>query len=322
MYFVVTIDTEEDQWSDYDTKGQTLNNIAAIPRLQSIFEAYNVRPTYLISYPVANDKSSATYFNDLVSRDVAEVGAHCHPWNTPPFSEKICVKNSMLCNLPAELQSQKLATLTSLIEHKVGVKPISFRTGRWGYSAEVARSLLVLGYQVETSATPFMDWSQYQGPDLSASPLQPYFFEPVAPLVPNSKGPLLQVPVGIGFNRGNFGLAHKYSRLMSGNKVLRKLFVGSLSRLGLLQKIWLSPEISTATEMIKLIKVLNRKGVRCFNMMFHSNSLYPGNTPFVQDGDELEDFYSRIEQVLAFVRSLGCQCVTLAEIRSELEQSR
>lgn len=318
MYFVVTIDTEEDQWSDFTRVGHTLNNIYCIPKLQQLFESYWVRPTYLLTYPVVQNSECASYFAELLAQKKVEIGSHCHPWNTPPFYESLSVYNSMLCNLPAELQKRKLKELTTHIEKKIGITPISFRTGRWGYSADVATALMELGYQVETSMTPFVDWRKYQGPDLSASPTDPYYFQPEKPMVKAESGSMLEVPVSIGYNRKSFKLCYYYSTLMSWNKCLQKIFLGSLSRLGLLQKIWLSPELSTAAEMINLIKILSRKKALCLNMMFHSNSLYPGNTPFTRNDYEIELFYAKIEEVLAFVSSLGCMCVTLKELRDNI----
>ncbi len=58
MHLTITIDTEEDEWGIYRQAGHTVENIKQIPRLQELFDAYCVKPTYLISYPVATDISS------------------------------------------------------------------------------------------------------------------------------------------------------------------------------------------------------------------------------------------------------------------------
>ncbi len=320
MYFVVSIDTEEDQWSDYFRKGHTFNNILALPRLQQLFEAYNIRPTYLLTYPVVGHPESSEFFREVVGRGVAEIGSHCHPWNTPPFEEVLSVSNSMLCNLPKGLQLQKIAELTSLIENRIGLRPVSFRAGRWGYSSEVAQSLLDLNYKVETSLTPFMNWQQFLGPDSSLSPLDPFFFYPESPMMATTIGfgSLFEVPVSIGFNRSNFEFCHWYSKFIITRKLSKKVFLGGMSRLGLMRKIWLSPEISTAGEMIKLIQILSNKKLSCLNMMFHSNSLFPGNTPFVKSGKELEAFYNKLEEVLEYVNSKQCKSITLSELRNEM----
>lgn len=314
MFFLVTIDTEEDQWSDYSTAGQTLENIKAIPRLQTLFEKYNTRPTYLISRPVAQDPYAVEILGDIEKEGKAEIGAHCHPWNTPPFTETINPYNSMLCNLPSSLQYEKLLSLTCAIQNNFKIQPVSFRSGRWGYNSSVADSLARLGYLVDSSLTPFMDWSAYNGPDLSDSPLCPFFFNPPRIMTSVSDGSVFEIPVSIGFSRTNFKMSHNVFAFFEKTRLTKKYFIGSLVRLGILKKIWLSPEISTSKEMTLLISILKRKGAKHLNLMFHSNSLKPGNTPFVKNSDDINRFFMRLEKVLHYIDSLGCQPVTLSEL--------
>ena len=51
--FYITIDTEEDNWGTYNPRGNTVENIQQLPRLQALFDKYGAIPTYLINYPVA-----------------------------------------------------------------------------------------------------------------------------------------------------------------------------------------------------------------------------------------------------------------------------
>lgn len=321
MIFLVTIDTEEDQWTDYSRNKHTLKNIHAVPRLQEMFARYQVKPSYLISYAVTTDQFSTKLFKKLQEEQQAEIGAHCHPWNTPPFDEELNSNNTMLCNLPAELQYLKLLSLTEIIEEKIGRRPVAFRAGRWGYSSVVAEQLLRLGYKVETSMTPFVNWECYSGPDLSKSPTQPFFFKPEQYLhgTGDPKG-LLEVPVTIGFNRQNFNLCHFVYEYFGRNALTRKFVIGGLSRLFLLRKAWLSPELSSANDMISLIKVKMKRGEYVFNMMFHSNSLYPGNSPFVHSDHDLDSFFKKIEDVLLFAVDIGCRFMTLSEYRDSLDR--
>jgi len=322
MYFLVTIDTEEDQWSDYTRDGQTLKNIESIPKLQSLFEKYGARPTYFISYPVATDPKSIDIFKDIAELKNGEIGAHCHPWNTPPFLEEMNTKNSMLCNLDSDLQYQKLKALTDTIKENIGVIPVSFRAGRWGYNSDVAINLFKLGYQTDSSLTPFMNWEIFSGPDLSTSPQTPFFFNPEQPFEPKKNGSMLQVPVSIGFNRNCFQLSHRFYSMVEKNKYSKKIFIGGFSRLGIFKKKWLSPENSTSEEMISLICILKKKGYKYLNLMFHSNSLLPGKTPFVKNSEDLDAFIGRIETVLAYAARHDFQFATLSEIRPKLQEDQ
>ena len=88
----------------------------------------------------------------------------------------------------------------------------------------------------------------------------------------------------------------------------------ALSRLGLLNRLSVSPETHTAAQMIRLVKALITRGAGVINMFFHSPSLLEGCGPFVQTVDDLEPFITRIERVLEFVRSAGLQPRTMSEI--------
>ena len=104
MKLIVTIDTEEDNWGSYNPTGNTVENIGYIRELQELFDKYDVKPTYLLTYPVATDDNSVSLLRGVMERGGCEIGTHCHPWNTPPFKEQTGPKNSMLCNLPSNLQ--------------------------------------------------------------------------------------------------------------------------------------------------------------------------------------------------------------------------
>ena len=107
MKLVITVDTEEDNWGDYRPTGWTLENIARLPALQRLFDDFNAQPTYLITYPVATDENAAAILGELLQAGTCEIGAHCHPWNTPPFEEPNTTVNTMLCNLDEHLQGDR-----------------------------------------------------------------------------------------------------------------------------------------------------------------------------------------------------------------------
>ena len=121
MKFIVTIDTEEDNWDKYSRSDNPVENLKKIIPLQKIFDRYGVRPTYLISYPVATDPGCIEILKCILDQGRCEIGTHCHPWNTPPFDEEINEHNSMLSNLPESLVLQKLQSLHEVICQNFGV---------------------------------------------------------------------------------------------------------------------------------------------------------------------------------------------------------
>ena len=61
MKLIVTIDAEEDNWGEYWLAQYSVQNIENIPELQEIFDRFNVKPTYLVNYPVASDPRAISY---------------------------------------------------------------------------------------------------------------------------------------------------------------------------------------------------------------------------------------------------------------------
>ena len=58
LSLLVGIDTEGDnQWSAEARLHQRFENIYALPRLHALFQKHRVRPTYLITWPVARTRA-------------------------------------------------------------------------------------------------------------------------------------------------------------------------------------------------------------------------------------------------------------------------
>src|SRR5262245_66531603 len=84
---LVAIDTEGDnQWDVAARRRQTFENLYALGRLHEFFERHGVRPTYVITHPVATDVRSAAVLRALLARGTCEVGAHHHAWERQPCS--------------------------------------------------------------------------------------------------------------------------------------------------------------------------------------------------------------------------------------------
>jgi hypothetical protein len=68
---------------------------------------------------------------------------------------------------------------------------------------------------------------------------------------------------------------------------------------------WLSPELSSARDMIALTKRLLQNGCAYLNMSFHSTTLVPGKTPFVRTSDDLRLFLRNIDELIKFAATQG-----------------
>src|SRR2546425_3509965 len=150
---VVSVDTEEDNWQPR-REGVTAENIRELPRLDTLFHRLGVRATYLTTYQVAIHEWAAATLRQLHDGG-AEIGAHLHPWNTPPLDEPFLPCNSMLKNLEPALQLAKLTRLTAVLREAIGVQPLAFRAGRYGLGQETITALIRCAYQIDSSVTPY-----------------------------------------------------------------------------------------------------------------------------------------------------------------------
>jgi hypothetical protein len=314
MYLTVTIDTEEDNWGEYDLPAYSVENIARIPRLQALFEARGMRPTYLISYPVATDARAIDILGGLRERGACEIGTHPHPWNTPPVHERPNRRNSFICNLPPALQYDKIKTLTDTIASNFGVRPTAYRSGRWGFDEGVALNLVRLGYRVDTSIFPLWDWSVDGGRDFSLCSHEPFVYR-LEQHAGVAAGSLLEVPATNDFLQSGRALASRafrsVKRLPLGGRLL-----GLLRRARALNHVCISPETSLAPDMIRLAGKLLERGTQVINMYFHSPTLLEGCSPFAKTPAEVSAFIERIEQFLAFASAAGLRPAGMSELRA------
>ena len=119
---MVTVDTEEEfDWSAPLSRGGTsVEAMRAVERGQRIFDRFRVRPTYVIDYPVA---TQPTGYNPLVAfarEDRGQIGAHLHPWVTPPFDEPVDRFHSYGCNLSPAVERAKMLRLRDAIAERTG----------------------------------------------------------------------------------------------------------------------------------------------------------------------------------------------------------
>ena len=322
--FILTIDTEEDNWGNYSCRTPSLNNLSKFPNFHDRCQEYGVRPTYLITYPVATDTETGSMFRSFAESGTCEIGAHCHPWNTPPVEETPSTPNSMLANLPERLQLAKLRTLTEAIQESIGVRPTSFRAGRWGISGSVCHTLGDLGYLVDTSVIPLQNWGHLSGADFSGISSAAFWrtTEEILPgctrLAVAGRPTPVEIPISVGFLQDNHKLAESLYRIAA-RPALRKLrTIGVLDRLSLATKVALLPEIYSLEDMIDLSERLIRRGVPYLNFSFHSCAMTEGLTPFHKTKSDIDVFERKIFGFFQYLRDRNVRCVTLSEAAEEV----
>lgn len=174
---------------------------------------------------------------------------------------------------------------------------------------DAALALIRMGYRVDSSVTAFESWEQYNGPDYSRVPPRSF----VWPGQSGDAEPLVEVPATVGFAQRSFELCNKIWHSLSGSLGRSLHAKGILSRLGLLNKIWLSPETASSNEMIRLTKIMMRENYEVVNLFFHSTALLAGLSPFVQTKEQEGEFLGKMAGYLSFAIETGLESVTLSE---------
>jgi hypothetical protein len=308
---VVIVDTEaEFDWEAHrPRRAMGVTSVKCQDRAQRIFDRYGVRPTFVLDYPVSSTPEGYEFIRDLYRSGACEIGAHLQPWDNPPLIERINDENSYPGNLPADLEREKLLRLTHSIEQNIGVRPRIYKAGRYGVGRATARILAELDYEIDVSVLPGTDLRCKYGPDFSRCGASPYWF--------GGDPALLEIPLSIGYT-GMLADTGAVARTLTTNERLKALHVpGILARLGLVERIALSPEGISFEEQRRLTRALLRKGHRVFSLTYHSPSLAPGNTPYVRNEDDLSAFLRRIEQYLRFfIEEVGGRAATPFEVKT------
>ncbi len=307
---IVLVDAEEEfRWHTFSSQAISVRNIAAQIRAQEILNTFGVKPTYLVDYAVASQQAGVAPLKAILEAGDCGIGAQLHPWVNPPIDEEITIHNTYPGNLPAALERAKIDRLTAAIVQNFGVRPRVFKAGRYGAGPNTAAALIEAGYWIDTSVMPLTDFSKKGGPDYTESPAQPYWID--------RDRRLLEIPNTVGL----VGLMDRISRrgmstLLSNPSITCRI-PGLLSRLGLLERIRLTPEGISLDEAKRMTLSLFQRDRRLFVLSYHSSSLLPGGSPYVANEAELSKFLGWLDGYMRFFfGALGGQPTTAEDVLS------
>ncbi len=304
--FSVSIDTEEEfEWGGaFGREDHSLQSIPALAEGQRFFETAGVVPVYYVDAPVARHAATVEALGDAIATGRCDIGAHLHPWVTPPFVETISGHNSFAGNLPPEVEFAKLQHLRDLMRNALGVRPIAYRAGRYGIGPNTPRLLADAGFRFDSSVRPHFDYSDEGGPDFSQAPLNPYYLGSDERLV---ELPLTTVMLGWAPRLG--------SRLRA---ALPRGLRGLTARAGMQQRIALTPEGIPVALALKAIDRALEEGIRLLSISFHSPSLAPGHTPYVRNGSDLDRLYRWFDAVFERCAKHGVRPASLSQIQAAM----
>lgn len=285
IYLVVTIDVEPNctpTWNYSNPLRFDGVRVGIKERLQPLFNKYGIVPTYLINNIVLEDQESVGVFKKL--EGVFELGAHLHPEFIEPdksisnYAGSRGEANS--CFYPPDIEFKKIQNITGLFNQQFGYKPTSFRAGRFSAKENTLKSLVELGYKVDTSITPHVCWNdktRQRAIDHSSACEQPYWV--------NEK--LLEVPISI----------------------IKKYF----NRI-----IWLRPTLSNYSRLCRIFTTLVKSGKNkrdvVLNMMFHNVEVMPSFSPYAKTEADCNKYLITLERFFILCRQHSVISVNLSSL--------
>ncbi len=305
---ICIIDAEEEfDWSaPFAASNNSVKTIAAQSAAQAIYRRFNLVPTYAVDYPVASQERGYRPLREFAEAGHCEIGAQLHPWVTPPYDEIVGEENSFACNLPPELQLKKIEALTEIIRQNFNITPKLFRTGRYGAGPDTPRLLQQFGYEIDCSVLPGPAITK-SSPDYSGAPSEPYWL--------GSGRRILEIPVTAGMIGPMRNFQNTANRSFTSSLSRRARLPAVLSRIGILNRVRISPEGYSLADAKNLTRTLTRSGQRVFAISYHSPSLEPGKTPYTRSPRDVERFLNWIENYLEFfMGELGGSPATPSEI--------
>ncbi|MBF0311383.1 MAG: polysaccharide deacetylase family protein [Magnetococcales bacterium] len=310
---LVVVDTEEEfDWNaPFSREACAVTAMAAVGRGQAVCDRFKVSPVYVVDYAVVSREEGWAPLKEIHDSFRGVIGAHLHPWNTPPFEEELSQANAYPGNLPATLEQSKLRHLTARIQEVFGRTPCIYKAGRYGFGPHTAQLLETEGFECDLSPAPPFDFRADGGPNYLSEGNEPCWF--------GHRRRLLRLPTTGGFCGFWRGSGSRLYPLISQGWRKALHLPGVMARLGLLERMRLSPEGHTLEEMRRLTRTLLGDGLRVFTLSYHSPTLKPGCTPYVRDERELERFLATLEGYLAFfLGELGGVSLTPLELRDRL----
>lgn len=313
--FIITVDTEgDDLWSR--PREITTHNARFLPRFQSLCEHYGYRPVYLANYEMATCAEFVEFGCDVLKRNAGEIGMHLHAWNSPPLiplTDDDFRYQPYLIEYPDAVMKEKIEVMTRLLEERFGEPVVSHRAGRFGFDGRYAAMLLELGYRVDCSVTPGVDWSTTPGapcgrggPDYRGFPHRPYFLSPADIASPARFG-LLEVPVTIGMSSLFRAAPWAYRLPLAGHIVNRMAPMRS----------WACPGENDLAGMLRAARGARMTGAPCVEFFLHSSELMPGGSPRFRTPAAIERLYASLEVLFEYL-SAWCKGTTLAEFHASL----
>lgn len=254
-----------------------------------------IPPTYLITIEVLENRECVDFLQSL--KRPFELGLHLHPEFIEPGKSILSYGGSVPREFLSSdhapgIRAEKIRNAVELFVRTFDRPPSSFRAGRFSVDGTTLEILSDLGFTVDSSVTPFVNWARQGGPDFSrCDRVLPYHPCRSNALEAGSLA-ILEVPVTI-FPRHGFLPDRWYTHR------------------------WFRPSLTPYRTLRSIVdETAGSRSTGLLNMMFHSMELKTGCSPYSRYSFMTYMIRERIRMILAYtrVRYPEVRPVTLAEI--------
>jgi hypothetical protein len=274
---VFTVDTEpDDQWApplpDGTLPAFAFTNTRGLQPLIDFFRARGLPVTWMTSWSIVRDDESARVLRGAMAEG-DEIAGHLHGWETPPFLDVDARRRSFIYEYDEDVRLAKHRELLAAHRDAFGAHPVSYRAGRWGLDAIELAHIAQLGYRIDTSISPGIDWRDRGGPDFSS-------YASEAPRTWREANGLWEVPA-------------------------------SIVKLDDARIRWIRPLKHPREEIVEATHALLARGGEIVNVMFHSSEAFVGTSPISRTREEVERLYGDLDAIITAARAHGAQGRTL-----------
>jgi hypothetical protein len=278
---VLSIDTECDKDEIWNVKKPlSFTNIKALASLdESLKKFTKSKLTLLLSPEVIMDYDSIQILKNIEN---SELGTHMHLEFLMEKPHMVTSTTLTQCEIEPDQDLYFLDQLTKLFQQNLGYSPQSFRAGRYGYNRQTFSNLKNLGYKVDTSIAPGCTFNYNIGQVDNAR----------WSVFPQKKDGILEIPISI--NKTGNKLIFRILNTIPSYK-LKKLAKKFAPR-----HIWLRPTYLTLPELKTQTLILIESWYSLkfktpiLNVMFHSNELSKGTSPYFLTDQAVLDFQDKI----------------------------
>lgn len=307
----ITVDVEEDGLGcgRYPRPPPGVANVQTLKRLEFVTREFGIPLTLLATWPVLKDPPCRDLLQHWKADLGAEIGAHLHPWNTPPFESEAPIPPAS----PTLPSLEKVLEIRAAVEEAVGEAPTSFRMGRFEISPELFDWVQQAGFICDASVVPFHVTSG-QSAEYEATP-NPYELRSGTDTAgPLWELPLTTLPIYPSLGRGVSSLTRPFRHAWQGR--LQRLF--QHTGVAGVHPAWFSLPI-----MKQAVWLHQKRGGGWIQVFLHSSDFMPGCTPAVSSERQVQGILVRLRAFLEWLRRRGSLTgVTLANAVPPLNPSQ